>query len=292
MSSSKGQRILGVVFILTLAFCIIEFFGGKWSGSLALIADATHMLSDVVALGLALFAGWMAERRASRRMTYGYYRVEILSALINGALLLSIAFFIAKEAYERFSSDVVINSELMLLIGAAGLVVNLIGGFLLLRYRKHNLNLRAAYFHVLSDALSSVAVVIGALCIRFSNFKAVDPILSFFIVMMVVVSSVRVLKDAVGVLLEAVPSHIDLDKLEKHMLAVADVRSVHDLHVWSIASGKEALSAHLEVGDHVHPNEILRRVNQVLEKDFGIDHTTLQLEIGQGPRNQESHFHD
>jgi cobalt-zinc-cadmium efflux system protein len=277
----KGQRVLGFTFLATLAFCVLEFVGGKLSGSLALTADASHMLTDLGALGLALFANWMAAKSPTRKMTYGFYRIEILSALVNGAALLTISVFIVVEAFHRFHQKVPLeNPQLMLVIAFAGFIFNLVTGFLLSRSAHENINVRAAFFHIVSDTISSAGTLLaGIVIIKTGRYEA-DPIISFFIAGLIVLSAYRLLKDVVEVLLEAAPAHIDVEKVEKDILSVTGITALHDLHVWSITSGKEALSAHLQVTPGMNADQILDHVNAVLLKNFNIEHTTLQIEFG------------
>ena len=270
--------MLGAAFFLTLAFCILEFVGGKLSGSLALMADAVHMLADVGALGLAFFAGRMAAKRATPKMTYGFYRFEILSAIVNGGALLAIALFIVKEALERFRHIPPIQTSLMIPIAAAGLVLNFFIGLLLLGFKEESINLRGAFFHVVSDGLSSLGTVGAGVVIALTGRRWADPAASCVIAVLISASGWRLLKDAVGVLLEAVPEHINMQALESGILSVRGVVAIHDLHVWSITSGHESLSAHLEAEPGSVPDELLGRVNEILSRGFNIHHTTIQIE--------------
>ncbi|HXV28384.1 MAG TPA: cation diffusion facilitator family transporter [bacterium] len=291
MIESKGQRVLGITFLFTLAFCIFEFIGGKISGSLALIADAGHMLTDLGAIGLAFFAGHMASRQATARMSYGFYRIEVLSALVNGAALLTLAVFIVLEGFHRMAETPVIHTQVMIVVGLAGLVFDIISGFFLSRYAGKNINIRGAFFHVMSDALGSVGTVAAGVIIAVTGWRYADPLVSFFIALLIVVSAWRLLKDVVQVLLEATPSRINIQILENRMLSLPGIQAIHDLHVWSISPGKESLSAHLQVEEGTDRDKILHELHEILSRDFQIDHTTLQIETREHRRKEKSHFH-
>lgn len=290
-SIHKGQRVLGIVFFLTLAFSIFEFLAAKLSNSLALFADAVHMLTDLAAVGLAYFAAGIASRRATPRMTYGFYRVEILSALVNGAALLAAAFFIVKEAFRRFHEAPPVRADFLMAVAFAGLMVNLASGFFLKNFTAQSINIRAAFFHVLSDALSSAGALAAGLIIFLTGWRTADPLVSCLIAFLILVSAWRLLRDVVEVLLEAAPAHLNIPALEQRILSVEGIRGIHDLHIWSITSGKESLSAHLEVAPGVDPDDILTRVSEILSKEFQVDHTTLQIETIPRTKRESRHFH-
>lgn len=236
------------------------------------------MLTDLGALGLALFAGRMAAKRATPKMTYGFYRLEILSALLNGAALLSIAFFIVREAFNRLQNPPEVETPVMLAVAGVGFLFNLSAALFLSRFQHQDMNLRGAFFHVMSDTLSSVGTLIAGFVILSTGWKYADPLVTCFIAVLIVAGAWRLLRDVVEVLLEAVPGHINITKLENSFLSVSGVLAIHDLHVWSITSGRESLSAHLEISAGCDSNELLRELNEILSRDFGIHHTTLQLE--------------
>ncbi|MBJ6762892.1 cation transporter [Myxococcaceae bacterium JPH2] len=274
----KDRRRLVFALVLTATIMVAEAVGGYLTHSLALMSDAGHMLTDVSALVLSLLALWFAGRPADVKKTYGYYRMEILSALLNGVLLLGITVVILKEAWERFNTPTPVTLGPMAVVAAVGLVANLAAlGFL---HQTHSMNVRGAFLHVLGDTLSSVGVLIGAGIMALTGWYAVDPLISVVISLVIVVGAVRLVKDAVDVLLEAVPSHVDLSQIRELMLKVNGVQAVHDLHVWTISSGMYALSAHLVVLDPMVCNndEILSAVKHDLFDRFGIDHTTIQIE--------------
>ncbi len=263
---------------LTGTIAIAEAVGGWITNSLALLSDAGHMLTDVSALLLSLLALWFSGKPADLKKTYGYYRMEILSALFNGMLLLGITGFILYEAWERFRTPAEVKLGPMAVVATVGLVANL--GALGFLHRSHSMNMRGAFLHVLGDALSSVGVLVGAAIMAATGWFVVDPIISVLISVVIVVGAIKLVRDAVDVLLEAVPAHVDMEAVKALMLKVPGVTAVHDLHVWSISSGIYALSAHLVVLDPMVCNndEILSAVKHELYDRFGIDHTTIQIE--------------
>jgi cobalt-zinc-cadmium efflux system protein len=274
----KDRSRLLFALILTATIALAEAVGGWLTNSLALMSDAGHMLTDVSALGLSMVALWFAGKPADVKKTYGYYRMEILSALLNGVMLLAITVFILVEAYERFRAPAPVDLKPMALVATVGLLANL--GALGFLHRTHSMNVRGAFLHVLGDTLSSVGVLIGAGIMWFTGWYVVDPIISVVISVVIVVGAVRLVRDAVDVLMEAVPAHVDMAHIKELMLKVNGVTAVHDLHVWTISSGVYALSAHLVVQDPMVCNndEILSAVKHDLYDRFGIDHTTIQIE--------------
>lgn len=263
---------------LTSVIAVAEAVGGYLTNSLALMSDAGHMLTDISAIGLSLLALWFAEKPATVKKTYGYYRMEILSALANGVLLVGITAVIVVEALERFRDPKPIELKPMMLVASVGLVANLLG--LAFLHRGHSMNVRGAFLHILGDTLSSLGVLGGAALMYWTGWLLVDPIISVVISVVIVVGAYRLVKDAVDVLLEAVPAHVDLAAVKELMARVPGVSAVHDLHVWTIASGIYALSAHLVVGNATACNndQILSAVKHDLFDRFGIDHTTIQIE--------------
>lgn len=274
----KDRSRLIFALVLTATIALAEAVGGWMTNSLALMADAGHMLTDVSALGLSLVALWFAGKPADVKKTYGYYRMEILSALLNGVLLLAITAFILYEAWERFSAPSPVDLKPMALVATVGLLANL--GALGFLHRSHSMNVRGAFLHVLGDTLSSVGVLIGAGIMALTGWFVVDPIISVVISVVIVVGAVRLVRDAVDVLMEAVPAHVDVGQIKDLLLKAKGVTAVHDLHVWTISSGVYALSAHLVVQDPMVCNndEILSAVKHDLYDRFGIDHTTIQIE--------------
>lgn len=274
----QGARVLSLCVALTFTFMIGEVIGGLWSKSLALLADAAHMFTDVFTLSLALFAFRMGEKPPTQRMSYGFHRAEILAALANAVILLNVVFFIFLEAFKRFVALPEVASGVMLVFALLGFLVNLTSALLLKNIKKNNLNLEGAFYHVMSDLLGSLGVFLAGVTIRLFHWLYADPLASIAIGCLIVVGAWRLFRDSVSVLLEAAPRHIDLVELENSLLTVEGVKDVHDLHVWTISSGREALSAHLDVEKGVLPDDILHKVNALLEEKFHIFHSTIQLE--------------
>lgn len=275
---AAGSRRLTIVLLLAGSYMVAEVIGGLLTNSLALLADAGHMLSDVAALGLALFALRMARRAPTPRRTYGFYRTEILAALFNGATLVAISLYIFVEAYHRLQSPPEVEGAGMMAIASGGLAVNLIGLWVLRAGREGSLNERGAWLHVMTDALGSIGAIFGGIAVWKLGWNWADPAVSIAIGVLVVISSWNLLKESVSVLMESAPGHLDVDAIRDAMAAIPGVISVHDLHVWSITSGMTAASAHV-CGEAGLPNAaLLDRLRQCLHESFGIDHTTLQVE--------------
>jgi cobalt-zinc-cadmium efflux system protein len=276
--ASESRKRLTIVLVLTASYMFAEFFGGLWTGSLALLADSGHMLADVVALLLALMALWFGARPATPNKTFGYYRIEILAALINGVGLTLIAFFIFYEAYQRLSIPPSIRSGPMTIVAAGGLVINLICAWLLHRHSHDDLNMRGAWLHVIGDALGSVgAMVAGALILIF-GWNIADPLISVIIGALIVWSSWHLMREATNVLLEGTPAHINLAAVEDAILETEGVSNVHDLHVWTITSGRDALSAHVIHAYSISQPTLLKELRTKLHDRFGVDHLTIQME--------------
>ena len=282
-AASRSRGALIAALSLTGGYMLVELVGAYIPGSLALFADAAHMLTDVGGLGLALFAIWIASRPPTPAKTYGYYRAEILAALLNALVLLVVATAILIEAWERLMHPRPVLGGPMLAIGAAGLVVNLVGAWLLHRDAEHSLNVRAAYLEVLSDAVSSLGVLVAAGVVLATGWTPADALVSVGIALFIVPRTWGLLRQAVNVLLEGVPAHLDLSAIEEAMIQVAGVLRVHDLHVWTLTSGREAMSAHVVVRDVRETERLLEALHAVLHARFGIDHTTIQLETEPTP---------
>jgi len=275
---AKERTRLLLALAITVVIALLELVGGYLTNSLALMSDAGHMLTDISALGLCLLALVFSSKPANIRKTYGYLRLEILSALANGVLLLAITVVIAIEAFHRFNAPTPIRLGPMAIVSALGLVANL-GTMALLR-RGQSLNVRGAFLHVLGDALASLGVLIGAGVMALTGWLRADAIISAGISVIIVAGAYRLVRDAVDILLEAVPAHVDVAAVRQLMNRVQGVTEVHDLHIWTISSGSYALSAHLVVLDPMVCNndEILSSVKHELFDRFGIDHTTIQIE--------------
>jgi cobalt-zinc-cadmium efflux system protein len=269
---------LGVVLALTAAFMIVEAVGGYISGSLALLADAGHMLTDAGALGLSLLSAWIALRPANANKTYGYRRWEILAALVNGAALFGIAAWVILEAVQRIQHPAPIRAQLFLLIAAGGLVVNLVSLRVLHGIRHGNLNARGAYLHVLGDALGSVGALTAAGVILLTGWTLADPIISIALALLILLGAWRLLRESTDILLEGVPGHVSMVEVQRRILDVPGVTAVHDLHVWTVTSGMVAMSGHAIVPRlDVHP-EVLDRIRSEMAV-LGIAHVTIQLEV-------------
>lgn len=268
---------LALALIVTSSLLVAEVIGGLLSNSMALLADAGHMLTDAGALGLSLFVAWFSRKPATPQRTYGHLRWEILAAFLNGAVLLLLSAWILVESVARLRAPEPVGSGLMLIIAIAGLIANGISAWLLHAHQDHSLNLRGAYLHVLSDLLGSVAVIAAALAVRTFGWTMADPIASIAVTLLIVRGAWRLVKEAVDVLLENTPAHIDAEALRKAMAAVRGVRAVHDLHVWTLTSGVVAMSAHAIAPAIAEHPRVLADLHEAVAR-FGIHHTTIQLE--------------
>jgi len=273
--AEKGR--MKVVLAVTALFMVAEVVGGIVADSLALLADAGHMLTDVGALALSLLAMRLAQRPPSPEKTYGYVRLEILAALVNGATLLLIAGLICWEAYGRFLEPRNVDGPVMLTVAGIGLLVNVAGAFLLHRHAHGNLNVRGAYLHVLGDLLGSVGTIAAGVVILLTGWSVADPLISVFIAALILVSAWRLVREATDVLLEAAPAHVDVEEVHEDLESVPGLRDVHDLHVWTLTSGFVALSAHGVIDE---PREQARILEEIRERmrAHGIEHVTVQLE--------------
>lgn len=276
-SAAQHQTRLFVVLGLSTTYLLIEVIGGLLTNSLALLADAGHMLTDVLGLAMALFAIRFAQKPATPAKTYGFYRAEILAALANGVLLFGIAAYILYEAYERFRQPEEIASLPMLVVAVGGLIVNIIGAWLLMGGSRESLNVRGAFLEVVSDLLGSLGVIVAAIVIYFTGWWQIDPLISVGIGLFILPRTWTLLKSALDVLLEATPAHIDVKKLEAAMSQVPGVVSVHDLHVWTITSGFVAMSGHVAARGRL-AEEVLHDEQTLLRDRFEIEHATLQVE--------------
>jgi cobalt-zinc-cadmium efflux system protein len=273
-----NRRRLAWVLGLAVAYMVAEIVGGLLTNSLALLADAGHMFSDAAALGLSLFAVWLAERPPTARRTFGYYRTEILAALVNGAALVAVSLFIFAEAFQRLRDPPEVAGPLMLGIAAGGLAVNLAGLWILYAGRGESLNVQGAFLHVFTDALGSVGAISAAGLIWAFGWNLADPVISALIGLLVIYSAWRLMAESVAVLMESAPRGIDVDEVLRALQEVPGVLGVHDLHVWTITTGLDSLSAHVVTADgHAH-GELLARLRRMLHERFGIEHVTIQIE--------------
>jgi cobalt-zinc-cadmium efflux system protein len=288
-AAGKNKKNLAIVFGLTAFYLIVEVIGGLWTGSLALLADAGHMLTDVAGVGLALLAIWFAEKPASPERTYGYYRVEILAAMTNAVVLILISLYILYEAYERFRNPPEVQSGWMIGVAAIGLVVNIVGMFILRAGSEESLNMKGAYFEVLSDALTSIGVIIAGIIMLTTGWYYADPIISAGIGLFILPRTWALLKDAVGVLIEGTPADVDLPKLRESLEKIEGVAGIHDLHVWSLTSGVNAMSVHAILTEDDQHDAVMKRVHENVTENFKISHVTVQTEC-QGYAEHETHL--
>jgi cobalt-zinc-cadmium efflux system protein len=273
-----SRKRLIIVLALTSTFMVVEFVGGWLANSLALMADAGHMLNDVAALALTYFALWFSRRPATAAKSYGYLRMEILAALVNGATLILIALVIFWQAWLRFRQPPEVEGTLMLAVASGGLVVNIIAAFLLHSSSAHNLNMRGAYLHVLGDLLGSVGAISAALIILFTGWYIADPLISVFVALLILLGAWRLTRESVDILLEAVPKHIDMAAVHSSILGLDGVDEVHDLHVWTLTSGFLAMSGHAVIREPGRYKEILGEIHELMHDRFGISHVTVQVE--------------
>lgn len=271
-------RRLWLALALTAAYMFVEAVGGWWTNSLALIADAGHMLTDVAALLLTLGAIWFASRPATSKKTFGYYRLEILAAFVNGMLLVLLSLWVIYEAYERWQLPQSVDAVPMTLIAVGGFIVNLVAAKLLHHGHHHDLNMRGAYLHILGDLLGSAAAITAGVLVYTFGWLWADPVCSVLISVIIIFGSIRLVLDSVNILLEGTPAHIDLAAVETTILETEGVDGVHDLHIWTISSGMEALSAHISHNDSVSHAQLLGKVRSRLHDAYGIDHLTIQME--------------
>jgi cobalt-zinc-cadmium efflux system protein len=271
------RRRLTLAFVITLVVMAVELAGSVLSGSLALLADAGHMLADGAALALALFAAWIAQRPATARRSFGFMRLEVFAALVNGAVLIVIAIGIGIEAWRRLRAPPAVNGELLALVALVGLLANVAAVAILHRGHQHSLNQRGAYLHVLGDLLGSVGALLAGAIVLTTGWPLADPLISVFIGALVLVGAWRLVKESADVLLEATPRHIALSDVHARIASVPGVDSVHDLHLWTVTSGVVAMSGHLVVRNPTDNQPILEEV-QGRMRALGIHHVTVQME--------------
>ena len=277
---SGSRRSLSIALALIMVYMVVEVVGGLISGSLALLADAGHMLTDGAAIGLALLAIWVSGRPASIEQTFGFHRTEILAAMFNALSLWLISALIFFEASRRLNDDLQVDGGLMLGVGAVGLLVNLAAAWVLHRSSGESLNVEGAFLHVVADLLGSVAVVAGGILVIAFEWNIADPIFGIVIGVLILASSLRLLWKVVHVLMEGTPSHLDLHHLCQRLEELEGVTGVHDIHAWTITTGYDALSAHVTADPTVmqDPNPVLQALRDIASSEFGIGHVTIQLE--------------
>lgn len=274
-----GDALFKALFF-TLGFAVVEVVAGFWSGSLALLSDAGHMVTDSTALGLAALAAWLARKPPTQRYTFGLVRLEILAALFNSLLMLGLIVFICIEAVARLAEPQPVMGGAVMGVAFVGLLVNLAVAWLL-HHGGDSLNTRAAFLHVMGDLLGSVAALVAGAVIFFTGWMPIDPILSLVVSLLILVSAWRLLAESVHVLMEAVPKQVSLNNVALDLDAIPGVRRVHDLHIWTLSSGQIALSAHLELNSFDDWDRILQVSRVCLDQRHGIRHVTLQAELGQ-----------
>jgi cobalt-zinc-cadmium efflux system protein len=277
---STNQRRLLVALSITGLMTIVELAGGLISNSLALIGDAGHMFTDTLALGLSLFALNLTKRPASQTKTYGYYRAEILAALVNGAILVAVSGYIFYEAYHRFVEPPEVRGGLMLIVAVIGLAANVVGISVLRSAGSRNLNVKGAFLHMWSDTLSSLGVIAAGAIILLTGRTIADPIISIVIGLLILRGAGGLVWESINILLEAVPKHLDVSRINDAVRKIKGVRDIHDVHLWAITSGMYAMSCHLLIEDQMVSNctQIVDEVNKTLNQEFGISHSTVQLE--------------
>ncbi len=277
---SGSKKGILIALLITASIAVLEFFGGLITNSLALLSDSGHMLSDTSSLVLSLLAIWFAARPASARRSFGFYRIEILAALLNGITLFVIAGFIIWEAYGRFFDPPAVSSGPMMLIAFIGLAANLASAWALLKKGdvKGNINYRSAYLHVLGDALGSVGAIIGGIVMWAFGWYVFDPIVSVLVALLILKGAWGVISQSLHVLMEGVPDAIDRDLVKERLERINGVQDVHDLHIWSITSGMDSLSCHLIIGEQENQQRVLQEAISMLEEHFQITHVTIQIE--------------
>jgi len=276
--AGSSRKALLWAFLINAAFLIIEFIGGVLSGSLALLADAGHMLTDVAALGVAIWVAKVVTRPPSSRRTYGYGRAEVISGLLNGLSLWVIVAYIVFESIKRFWEPQTVDVQIMLPVAVAGLLANVISAVFLMSHHKGDLNIRGAFLHLVADAVGSVGAILAALAIHFGGWAWADPLASLFIALLIFSSSWGLVKDSIHILLEGAPENIDSDKIRSELKKLEKVEEVHDLHVWCVGSGELVLTAHMIVKDNGDYQNVLLEAKEKIKEKFNINHTTFQVE--------------
>ncbi len=276
--SFKSVKYLGMALCITVAFFVVEIVGGVITNSLALLTDAWHMLNHILALVFAFIAAWFAQRPISAKRTYGYYRAEILAAFLNGILLWVVALYIFLQAVLRIQQPAEVESLNMLVIAFLGLLANGLSAATLSKYKDASLNVRGAFIHVIADTLGSIGAISAALVMLSTGWFLADPLISIIIGVLIFYSSGKLVIDSVNVLLEGVPPHINLGALERRMNEQEGVKEVHDLHVWCITPKMCCMSSHVVIDKETDRRTLTRTLINMLRKEFGIEHTTIQLE--------------
>jgi cobalt-zinc-cadmium efflux system protein len=282
-NQQTSKKTLWITLILTLFFTLVEIVGGVLSGSLALLSDSAHMISDVVALGLSMIAIYLAARESNARYTFGYLRFEIIASFLNGLALAIIALGIFYEGIQRVLHPQSIDFKLMLTIASVGLLVNIVLTFVLARSNKEeeNLNVQSALWHFIGDLLSSIGVIVSAVLIYFTGWSLFDPLISAVIGGIIFAGGSRILKESYSILMESVPGKFDLDEIRQQIREVEGVEDVHEMHLWAISTDHYSLTAHVFVNEHIQPFCVILAINEMLRERYGILHSTIQTEHAQ-----------
>lgn len=274
----ENKKRLTLVLGITLAFTVVEVIGGILSNSLALLSDAGHMIMDSAAISLSLFAVHLSMRPPSEKNSYSLVRIEIIAAFINGITLVGLALYIFYEAIQRIEEPPEIKAGMMLTVAIAGMLANIAAAYILWGASHDNMNVKGAYLHILGDLAGSFGAVIGGAAILLTGWTMVDPIISILIALLIIRSSVTLLKDSLHVLMEGAPSHIDSAEIISKINSIDGVQAVHDFHIWSLTTGVILLTAHVGVHDRGSAIPILEKITVMLEKDYGLNHVTIQVE--------------
>ncbi len=279
---SKNTKVIKIALGITFVFFLLELVGGLLTNSLALLSDAGHMLTDVLALGMSLFAMWFARRPPTQTHSFGYHRMEIFAAFLNGLTLAGISIYIFIEAYHRLHSPPDVAGVPMLAIAVTGLFVNLTSGYILHDSKDSSLNVRGAYLHVLGDALGSVGAICAGVIMLTTGWMYADPLFSILIGLIIVISSVRLLRDTFHVLMQGTPSDIHPCQVQQSIEQLENVLGIHDLHIWTLTNGIEAMTVHVNVRPTLSSDQhdaIIHRIRELAKNEFGIQHSTIQLEL-------------
>lgn len=271
-------NVLLLAFVLTFAFMIVEFFGGILSKSLALISDSGHMLSDVVSLGIAVWAIKQSTKASDLSKTFGYKRTEVIAAFVNGITLVALSLLILKEGIERILTPVAINQNQLIMIAFIGLLINLTVAFVLFKNSKESVNVRGAFLHVISDLLGSVGAIVAGLVIKYTGWLYADPLISIIISFLILFSSIRLIKDTYHTLMEGSPRNIDFQEVISKIKGVENVDDVHDLHIWSLNESEIILTAHLVINGAIDNTKTVSKVKKLLHDSFHVEHSTLEIE--------------
>ncbi len=277
-SEVENRRILLIALIVTFLFMLIEFFGGVISRSLALISDAGHMLSDSASLFMAYFAIFISSKKANEYKTFGYKRIETITAFVNGITLIIVSILVLKEGIERFVHPITVNTNQLIIIASFGLLVNIVIALLLFKNSKNNLNIRGALIHVIGDLFGSIGAIIAGLVMKYTGWLYADPLISVLIALLILFSSFALLRETFHLLMEGTPRHIKVEIVEKLILEDNDIINVHDLHIWSLSDSKIMLTGHIVIKEISKSEIIIEKINKTLHEKFNINHSTLQIE--------------